>query len=152
MPKAFTDAIARSTKSGFRDQDFWNQFLSYFAGDASRISAETRKEYYDFYRRYPEKNLIGLIARIGDGKQAKVEMAQVTQPTFLIWGTADPLLPESAANAITGYLKNSQISKVLMPDVGHYPPLEVPDRFAQLVAAYVEAGTPNLPAKAETKP
>jgi hypothetical protein len=30
--------------------------------------------------------------------------------------------------------------------VGHYPPLEVPDRFAQLIAAYVEAGTPNLPA------
>ncbi|MBT0671644.1 alpha/beta hydrolase [Novosphingobium profundi] len=146
MPKAFTDAVARAQKTGFRDQDFWNQFLSYFAGDASRISQQTKKEYYDFYRRYPEKNLIGLIARIGDGKQATIEMAKVRTPTLLIWGTADPLLPESAADAIERYLKNAQISRVLMPDVGHYPPLEVPDRFAKIVASYIEAGTPNLPA------
>lgn len=145
MPKGFLDAQARAKETGFRDQDFWNEFLSYFAGDASRISAQTRKEYYDFYRRVPEKNLIALIARIGDGKQASVEMAKVDKPTFLIWGGADPLLPESAVTAITRYLSHAQISKVIMPDVGHYPPLEVPDRFAQLIAAYVEAGTPNLP-------
>jgi len=145
MPKAFLDAQARAKETGFRDQDFWNQFLSYFAGDASRISAQTRKEYYDFYRRVPEKNLIALIARIGDGKQASVEMAKIDKPAFLIWGGADPLLPESAVTAITRYLSHAQISKVVMPDVGHYPPLEVPDRFAQLIAAYVEAGTPKLP-------
>ncbi|WP_454798139.1 alpha/beta fold hydrolase [Novosphingobium lindaniclasticum] len=143
MPKSFLDAQARARQTGFRDQDFWNEFLSYFAGDASRISAQTRKEYYDFYRRVPEKNLIALIARIGDGKQASIEMAKVDKPTFLIWGGADPLLPESAVTAITRYLSHAQISKVIMPDVGHYPPLEVPDRFAQLIAAYVEAGTPD---------
>lgn len=148
MPKSFTYAVERSKQTGFRDQDFWNQFLSYFAGDAGRISPQTRREYYDFYRRVPEKNLLALVARIGDGKQASVEMAKVHQPTFLIWGGADHLLPESAANAIARYLKNTQISRVIMPDVGHYPPLEVPDRFAQLIAAYVEAGTPNLPVEA----
>jgi pimeloyl-ACP methyl ester carboxylesterase len=147
MPKSFTDATERAKQTGFRDQTFWNEFLSYFAGDAARISAQTRKEYYDFYRRTPEKNLIALVARIGDGKQATVEMAKVRKPTFLIWGAADHLLPESAANAIARYLKNAQISRVMMPDVGHYPPLEVPERFAQLIAAYVEAGTPNLPAE-----
>jgi len=73
-------------------------------------------------------------------------MAKVRKPTLLLWGGADPLLPESALDAITRYLSGAQISKVVMPDVGHYPPLEVPDRFAQLIAAYVEAGTPNLPA------
>ncbi|WP_324699603.1 alpha/beta hydrolase [Novosphingobium sp. RL4] len=143
MPKSFLDAQARARQTGFRDQDFWDEFLSYFAGDASRISTQTRKEYYDFYRRVPEKNLIALIARIGDGKQASIEMAKVDKPTFLIWGGADPLLPESAVTAITRYLSHAQISKVIMPDVGHYPPLEVPDRFAQLIAAYVEAGTPD---------
>ena len=55
-------------------------------------------------------------------------------------------------SAITQWLKNRKaereisfrFSRVLMPDVGHYPPLEVGDRFAQLIAAYVEAGTPKL--------
>jgi pimeloyl-ACP methyl ester carboxylesterase len=147
LSKGLVEAMDRAKRTGFRDQNFWDEFLGYFAGDAGRISAQTRKEYYDFYRRVPEKNLVGLIARIGDGKQATVEMAKVTKPTFLIWGGADPLLPESAVTAITRYLANAQISKVILPDVGHYPPLEVPDRFAQLIAAYVEAGTPNLPAR-----
>lgn len=147
LSKGLVDAMDRAKRTGFRDQNFWDEFLGFFAGDAARISARTRKEYYDFYRRVPEKNLVGLIARIGDGKQATIEMAKVTKPTLLLWGGADPLLPEPAVTAITRYLKNAQISKVIMPDVGHYPPLEVPDRFAQLVAAYVEAGTPNLPTK-----
>ena len=30
-----------------------------------------------------------------------------------------------------------------MPDVGHYPPLESPLRFAKIVAAYIEGATPN---------
>lgn len=154
MPQAFLDAIARSKTTGFRDQDFWNQFLSYFAGDASRISTQTRTEYYDFYRRppVPVKNLLSMIARIGDGNQATVEMAKVHAPVFLIWGTGDKLLPKSAAAAIERYLANADVSRVLMPDVGHYPPLEVPDRFAQLIAAYIEAGTPDLPAVSETAP
>lgn len=145
LSQGLIDAMARAKDTGFRDADFWVQFLNYFAGDAKRMSAQTHREYYDFYRRVPEKNLIGLIARIGDGKQATIEMAKVRKPTLLLWGAADPLLPESALNAITRYLANAQISKVVMPDVGHYPPLEVPERFAQMIAAYVEAGTPNLP-------
>ncbi len=143
MPEAFVDSIARATETGFRDQVFWNEFLTYFAGDGDRISEQTRKEYYDFYRRTPEKHPIALVAVIGDGVEAKKRMAMVKQPTLQIWGTADKLLPESAADASAGYLHNAQLSRILMPDVGHYPPLEVPERFAQLIAAYIEAGVPN---------
>jgi pimeloyl-ACP methyl ester carboxylesterase len=144
MPPAFLKAQADAKASGgFQDQTFWNEYLSYFAGDPARISARTRAEYYDFNRRFPEKYPIAMIARIGDGKQATIEMAKVTAPTLLLWGGADHLLPEAAVVAITRYLANAQISKVVMPDVGHYPPLEVPDRFARLLAAYIEAGTPK---------
>lgn len=96
--------------------------------------------------------MIGLIARIGDGKQATIEMAKVRKPVLLLWGTADPLLPESALNAISRYLSNAQISRVSMPDVGHYPPLEVPDRVAQMITAYIEAATPILPTAAPAAP
>lgn len=144
LSKGLVAAMDRAKATGFRDRNFWDEFLGFFAGDATRISGQTRKEYYDFYRRVPEKNLVGLVARIGDGKQAAIEMAKIDKPVLLLWGGADPLLPPSAVAAITRYLKSAEISKVIMPDVGHYPPLEVPDRFAQLLAAYVEAGTPNL--------
>jgi len=145
MPKSFVDGIARAkANGGYNDRPYWDDYLGYFAGDAKRISKQTRDEYYDFNRRTPEKYPVALVARIGDGKQATIEMAKIKTPTMLLWGAADPLLPESAANAITRYLANATISRVLMPDVGHYPPLEVGDRFAQLITAYVEAGTPKL--------
>ncbi|WDF74851.1 alpha/beta fold hydrolase [Novosphingobium sp. KACC 22771] len=145
MPKSFVDGIARAkANGGYNDRPYWDDYLGFFAGDAKRISKKTRDEYYDFNRRTPEKYPIALVARIGDGKQATIEMAKVKAPTLLLWGAADPLLPESAANAIARYLSHATISRVLMPDVGHYPPLEVGDRFAQLIAAYVEAGTPKL--------
>ena len=146
MPEGFLKAQAAAKATGFQDQTFWNEYLSYFAGDPKRISAKTRAEYYDFNRRTPEKYPVALVARIGDGKQATIEMAKVRAPTCLIWGGADHLLPEAAVVAITRYLSGAQISKVILPDVGHYPPLEAPDRFAQLIAAYVEAGTPTVPA------
>jgi pimeloyl-ACP methyl ester carboxylesterase len=100
-------------------------------------------EYYDFNRRAVEKNPIAMVARIGDGKQATIEMAKVRAPVLLAWGTGDPLLPESAANAIARYLANARISRLMMPDVGHYPPLEVPDRIARLIADYVEVVVPK---------
>lgn len=143
QPQSFLVAQERATRTRYQDLDFWNEYLSYFSGDPARISPRTRAEYYDFNRRTAEKHPIALVARIGDGRQAAVEMAKVRAPTFLIWGTGDPLLPESAANAIARYLANARISRVLMPDVGHYPPLEVPDRFARLIADYIEVVVPR---------
>lgn len=148
-PPAFKAAQERARRmGGYQDQDFWNQYLWYFSGDPARYSERLRREYYDFNRRTPEKYPIALVARIGDGRQAAVEMAKIRCPVFLIWGTADPLLPESAVDAITRYLANARISRVLLSDVGHYPPVEVPDRFARLVADYVEVVTPRLAAPA----
>lgn len=139
----FKAAQDRARQTGYQDLDFWDQYLSFFSGDPARISAKTKAEYWDFNRRGPEKHPVAMVARIGDGKQATIEMARITTPTFLVWGSGDPLLPEAAVHAITRYLKNAPISKVLMPDVGHYPPLEVPDRFARWIETYVEAGVPK---------
>lgn len=143
----FKAAQERVKATGYQDLDFWDQYLSFFSGDPARISARTKSEYYDFNRRTPEKYPVAMVARIGDGKQATIEMAKIRAPAFLVWGTGDPLLPESAADAIVRYLKNANISKILMPDVGHYPPLEVPDRFARWIADYVEAGVPKIGVK-----
>lgn len=148
QPQAFLDAQARmKTNGGYQDQIFWDQFLTFFAGAPGRISARTRREYHDFNRRTPEAHPVAMTARIGNGKEADVEMAKIVAPTFLIWGGADPLLPESAALALVRHVPHAQISRVIMPDVGHYPPLEVPERFARLLTAYVEAATPDAAAR-----
>lgn len=140
MPEGFLAAQARYAASRRYDLNFWEEFLRYFAGDPARMTDAKIAEYYAFNNRPPDPNQIALIAQVGDGVEAQRQFAMITTPTLLIWGTLDPLLPESAAMALQGHLRNAQTSRVFLPDVGHYPPLEVPDRFADIMAAYIESG------------
>ena len=138
----FENAQREARETGFQSQRFWNAFLDFFSGDPRRLDAGIREQYYDINRRVPEKNYTALTGLVRDREKATSAMALVRAPTLLIWGARDQLLPPRAADILAGYLKNTQVSKILMPDVGHYPPLESPARFAQLLLAYLEAATP----------
>ena len=138
----FIAAQREARESGFQSQKFWDLFLDFFSGDPSRIDSAIREQYYDFNRRGPEENYLALVAQVANHDKAVAAMRQVTAPTLLIWGGKDALLVPASADILAGYLTRTQVSKVFMPDVGHYPPLESPRRFAQLVLAYLEAATP----------
>ena len=86
---------------------------------------------------------VSLVARVANHDFAVDAMRRVKAPTLLLWGGADPLLPPSAAETLAKYLTGTEVSKVIMPDVGHYPPVEVPERFADIMVAYVESATPK---------
>jgi pimeloyl-ACP methyl ester carboxylesterase len=143
QPPAFLKEQAEAKRTGFQSQAFWNAYLDYFSGDPTRISADLRRQYYDMNRRTPEKHPIALVAQVANHAAAVEAMTHVVAPTLLIWGGRDPLLTPASADVLAAYLTKAQVSKVIMPDVGHYPPLEVPERFAQIVAAYIEAVTPG---------
>jgi pimeloyl-ACP methyl ester carboxylesterase len=138
----FADAMREAKETGFQSQRFWNAFLDFFSGDPARLDAGIREQYYDVNRRVPEKNYTALIGLVRDPVKTQAAMAQVRCPTLLIWGARDQLLPPAAADTLAGYLKNTQVSKVFLPDVGHYPPLEVPARFAQLIVDYLQVIAP----------
>jgi pimeloyl-ACP methyl ester carboxylesterase len=136
--RAQADAKAR----GFQDAFFWDQFLSYFAGDGRRIDAATRAHFYDFGRRAPHNNAIAMIAKVADASKARAAMAAVKAPTLLIWGGHDALLPPSAGRTLLGYLSATDVSIIYMPDVGHFPPIETPERFAKIATGWIEAAAP----------
>jgi pimeloyl-ACP methyl ester carboxylesterase len=140
----FVEAQREARETGFQSQKFWNLFLDYFSGDPSRLDKGIREQYYDFNRRGPEKNYLAFVGVVANHERAVAAMNAVQAPTLLIWGGSDHLLVPASADALARYLTNTQVSKVFMPDVGHYPPLEAPQRFAQLVSAYIEAATPTL--------
>jgi pimeloyl-ACP methyl ester carboxylesterase len=142
QPDDFLAAQKEAKDTHFQSQHFWDRFLSYFAGDPSRMTGPIRRQYYDFNRRAPEKNPLSLVAQVADHDKAVAAMAAVTAPTLLVWGARDPLLTPPTADILAGYLTHAQVSKIFMPDVGHYPPLEAPQRFAQIVAAYIESVAP----------
>jgi pimeloyl-ACP methyl ester carboxylesterase len=139
---AWAAAQTRARASGFQDADFWVQFLSFFAGDGRRIDAATHQHFYDFNRRAPHKNFISMIAKVADAPKARAAMAAVKAPTLLIWGGSDALLPNSAGRTLRDYLTGTDASIVYMPDVGHFPPIETPERFARIMLSWIEAGVP----------
>jgi pimeloyl-ACP methyl ester carboxylesterase len=145
QPQAFVDAQREAHDTHFQTQNFWNLFLTYFSGEPDRMTPSIREQYYDFNRRIPDKNAVSLTAKVADHAKAVEAMSEVMAPTLLVWGAHDPLLTPAAADTLAGYLNHAQVSKLLLPDVGHYPPLEVPERFADIVAAYIEAVTPVEP-------
>jgi pimeloyl-ACP methyl ester carboxylesterase len=69
-------------------------------------------------------------------------MAAVRAPTLLIWGSSDKLLPASAGRTLRDYLTGTDAGIIYLPDVGHFPPIEVPERFTRIVRAWIEAGVP----------
>jgi pimeloyl-ACP methyl ester carboxylesterase len=142
QPPAFIAAQTAAARTRFQSQDFWNEFLDYFSGRPDRISPAVRTQYYDFNRRTPEKHPVSLTAQVADHEAAMAAMNAVTAPTLLIWGAKDPLLTPPTAETLRSYLTHAQVSLVFMPDVGHYPPLESPSRFAKLVADYIEDVAP----------
>ncbi len=137
-----------SASGSFRTLAEWKEFLDYFSGVPGRISAPAIQQIYDLNRRAAEKNLQSLVSLTSDHPRVVDTLSKVTAPTLLIWGQRDLLLTPPTANALAGYLTHAEVSKLLLPDIGHYPTLEAPDRFATIVADYIEAVTPvALPAK-----
>ncbi|MDE0454641.1 MAG: alpha/beta hydrolase [Gammaproteobacteria bacterium] len=142
-PPEFEEAIRILEETGFETENFMDLYLDFFSGDPRRISDQTRREYFDFNRRAKEANRLALTGLVGDHAKTRKAMASVSAPVLLIWGGRDALLPPAAAGTLASYLEGTLVSTVFMPDVGHYPPLESPVRFAQIVAAFLEAAAPQ---------
>jgi pimeloyl-ACP methyl ester carboxylesterase len=136
--------VLDNSGTNFRSLPSWREFLDYFSGVPGRISVAAVRQVYDMNRRAPEKNQRSLVSLTSDHARVVDMLAQVTSPTLLVWGERDLLLTPPTADALAGYLTHADVSKVMLPDVGHYPTMEAPDRFAAIVANYIEMVTPVL--------
>lgn len=141
-------AITQMQALGYQSRSYWKAFLDYYAGVPARYDARYRERVYDMNRRTPSPMIVAFVAKVENHDAAVAAMAGVTAPVLLLWGMADPLLPPAAMEKLAGYLTHATVSKVLLPDVGHYPPNEIPHRYAKLVEAFIEAAVPDA---AQTK-
>jgi pimeloyl-ACP methyl ester carboxylesterase len=126
----------------FQTREFWDVDFGNLAGVPSRITPAIREQYYDFNRRPPSKNRIAFSSKVANHQFSLDQFNRVKVPVLLLWGARDPMLGVNWADVLARYLIQAQVSEVILPDVGHYPPLEVPERYAQIVAAFMEAATP----------
>lgn len=122
---------------------YWRTYTDFYSGGPGRFSDTTINQMFDFARRVPEPNDTAMIAVVADQTKAVAAWSAVHVPVLLLWGGSDPLLPAAAAGVLAGHLVNADVSTVILPDVSHYPPTEVPARYAAILAAYIEQVTPS---------
>lgn len=124
---------------------YWRWFLRWLYADPSRVSDAAVQQYFDMARTVrsplPSSNMY---ARVNDTAATAEILARVRAPTLLIWGVKDPVLPESMAHQLEAKLSAAPTELILLPETGHYPPLESPLDVAQALKRYIDtlAGTP----------
>lgn len=74
---------------------------------------------------------------VSEGRLAVVEGRQappppIPQPTRVLWGERDPVLPATWTDRLPEFFSDLRLD--LMPEVGHFPHLEQPERAASEIA------------------
>ena len=64
--------------------------------------------------------------------------ARIAAPTTVLWPEHDPLFPSAWADRVEWYF--SDVTVRPLPGVGHFSPLEAPDRFAAAIRAAAASG------------
>jgi pimeloyl-ACP methyl ester carboxylesterase len=126
-----------------KPKSFYRTYVDFYSVEPGRMSDAIVQQMYDFNRRVPEPNPTALTGVVADQAKAIGAMNAVRQPVLLLWGAADPLLPPAAAHVLAGHLKNASVSMLMIPDASHYPPMEIPGRFASIVENYLTQVAPR---------
>lgn len=66
------------------------------------------------------------------------DLQRITQPTLIIHGTADALVPQSAARRLAAALPHARLQ--LLEGAGHVPTMTRPAEVAQAINAFFQAG------------
>jgi pimeloyl-ACP methyl ester carboxylesterase len=64
-------------------------------------------------------------------------LARITVPSLVVWGASDGLVSAEYGRAYAESIPSARFE--LIPEAGHYPYLEQPDRFVQAVEAFLKA-------------
>jgi pimeloyl-ACP methyl ester carboxylesterase len=121
---------------------FWRTYVDFYSARPGRVPDAIVQQMYDFTRRVPERHATALTGVVADQAKAIAAMHAVRQPVLLLWGAADPLLPPAAAHVLARHLRNASLSMLMIPDASHYPPMEIPERYAAILETWMTQATP----------
>jgi len=62
-------------------------------------------------------------------------------PTLIMWGDSDPIIPIAHAHAAHAAMPGSRLE--VFEGVGHFPHVEAPDRFTEVLLDFLESTTPS---------
>ena len=121
--------------------------LGVCCADASRVPLEVVDAHVELTERLDRaradaaylrsaRSLTGLVARPGD---TMTRLARLTQPTLLLHGARDVLVPLSSARRMSAAHPDWRFE--VAPDIGHVPMLEAPEWTARIVGEWLDGGS-----------
>jgi 4,5:9,10-diseco-3-hydroxy-5,9,17-trioxoandrosta-1(10),2-diene-4-oate hydrolase len=105
-----------------------------------RAPADFFTEHHDLGRRRGQLEASTATARAlfdatGQRQILLDRLPAVTAPTLVVWGGCDYVLPAHQAQTAVGLLPHGRLA--LLPDCGHLPHVEHPDRFAAVLGDWL---------------
>ena len=70
------------------------------------------------------------------------DIDKIVQPTLIIWGERDRILPKRMALKFAEKIPNSRY--VMIPEAGHLPHEESPEDFAVIITDFLKGIIPDL--------
>ena len=111
------------------------QGLASVYGDPTRISAELVDRYFELTLRDGNRRALGLVVGGLQPGQDAERIATLKQPTLILWGGRDRLIPPAVGAEFERLISGSQ--RVVFPELGHVPQEEDPARTVVPVKAFL---------------
>ena len=145
---------SRSAKKGFLDLPL-SKNLGEILADPDNIKALYQKQ-FSHKLAVPEQDIAayldwvtnpsGLISAEkslrANGNFEVDDIEKITQPTLIIWGERDRVLPQKMARKFTEKIPDSRY--VMIPEAGHLPHEESPEDFALILTDFLKGIIPDL--------
>jgi pimeloyl-ACP methyl ester carboxylesterase len=92
------------------------------------------------FQRAPGHREILMSVNMGARAASTAELlSTIKVPALILWGESDPLIEPAAAKKFAAAIAGAKL--ITYPNVGHLPQLEIPQRSAADVAAFLKAAT-----------
>lgn len=103
-------------------------------GDPEKVTDELVQQYHDMTLRFGNRK--ALLTRLKTDQQGDTtKVSRVLQPSMIIWGDRDQLIPLANAYKFQRDLPNDTL--VVLPGVGHVPMEEVPELVIPLINQFI---------------
>jgi pimeloyl-ACP methyl ester carboxylesterase len=106
--------------------------------DSPVVTDDLIDRYYELIMREGTRAaILGRTASYGETEAESSDLSLLTQPTLVIWGAQDSVIPVSAVEIFEATLPN--VRTVIFDDLGHIPMEEDPQRTAAAVASFIDS-------------
>jgi pimeloyl-ACP methyl ester carboxylesterase len=129
--------IGRTLLSKIDNKPLIDQALKADVYDKTLITPFVVDRFAEF-QRAPGHRIILMSANMGgQGTTTRDLVSTIRVPTLILWGERDPLIEPAAAKKFAAAIPGAKL--ITYPNVGHLPQLEIPQRSAADVAAFLNA-------------